>query len=361
MPALLATLVAVGALAVAYVAGGAVHDLVAIRRKRRAQAGTAALGALLTSTEGAEAARALGLLSSLPRSVLVSLLRSLAADVEGPALGRVRAVANATGLHHAIRRLARSRRWRRRLRAAQLAHLLPRRDLARRTLLEDRHALVRARTAEGLNLGESPEDVDILVRLLRDDHPAVAFAAQHALLQGGTVPLSALVVALDDPAFEGTALALEVLAKIPDPRLGGVLTRFADSPLPDVRAMTAQGLGAGAVPEAAETLSRLLGDPEPRVRASAAAAVGGVGAVELAPVLGRMLADRAWEVRHEAATALGELGPPGLLVLRRHVDDADRFASDIARQVLDIVAARSAGAVPSGTAGRPSPRSRAAA
>jgi hypothetical protein len=40
-------------------------------------------------------------------------------------------------------------------------------------------------------------------------------------------------------------------------------------------------------------------------------------------------------VRSQSALALRRLGAPGELMLRRALDDADRFAADIARQVLD--------------------------
>jgi HEAT repeat protein len=72
------------------------------------------------------------------------------------------------------------------------------------------------------------------------------------------------------------------------------------------------------------------------VRAAAAASLGRLGHWPAATELARMLRDPAWIVRSQSALAMRRLGSPGHLLLRRALDDRDRFASDIARQVLDM-------------------------
>ncbi|MBV9108435.1 MAG: HEAT repeat domain-containing protein, partial [Gemmatimonadetes bacterium] len=80
----------------------------------------------------------------------------------------------------------------------------------------------------------------------------------------------------------------------------------------------------------------LLDDPDASVRAAAAAALGHLGHWPAATRLAAMLRDPAWVVRSQSALAMRRLGSPGQLLLRRALDDRDRFAADIARQVLDM-------------------------
>jgi hypothetical protein len=48
--------------------------------------------------------------------------------------------------------------------------------------------------------------------------------------------------------------------------------------------------------------------------------------------------DSAWRVRKEAGLSLRALGAPGTLFLRRALRSDDRFAADMAQQVLDLPA-----------------------
>jgi len=49
-----------------------------------------------------------------------------------------------------------------------------------------------------------------------------------------------------------------------------------------------------------------------------------------------LLRDQAWVVRREAALALRAMGAPGTLLLRRALTSDDRFAADMAKQVLGL-------------------------
>jgi HEAT repeat protein len=340
------------ALACLYLLLGAVHDARAARRTAQLTAGKATIASLLGTGELVDEEHALDDLVGLQRRAAVPLLRALAVDLDGEALGRLRAAAEATGLDHSIRRLARSRRWRRRLAAAQLAHLLRHGDPARIALLRDRRALVRARVAEGLSPPDAQAHGALLVSLLADTDHGVVFSAQQALLRGGGGVVDPLADALGRARFRGLTRALEVAASLPDPALAAPLTRLAGHTDGAVRALAARGLGNVGVRGALTVIGGLLDDTEPAVRAAAASAAGTMRAIELATSLGRALSDRDWEVRYRAAAALGELGAPGLLVLRRHLDDPDRYARDVARQMLDIVSGRD-GLAPARLRGRP--------
>jgi HEAT repeat protein len=180
----------------------------------------------------------------------------------------------------------------------------------------------------------------MLLEMLDDPVHAVRAGAQQALLHGDASITEAVCEYLWSGPRRGTNLALEVAATLPDPRYGAVLRHYADDPDPIRRAMVARAVGAGAMLDSAQTLAGLLDDDDPDVRAAAAMAVCGLQRVELASALGRMLADSAWVVRRTAALALAELGPPGSVVLRAHLFDDDRYARDMARQVLDAAATR---------------------
>ena len=65
------------------------------------------------------------------------------------------------------------------------------------------------------------------------------------------------------------------------------------------------------------------------------AGLGALGHWPSSPLLADSLGDPAWEVRRAAGLALDRLGGPGQLYLRRALDSTDRFARDMARQVLD--------------------------
>jgi HEAT repeat protein len=72
------------------------------------------------------------------------------------------------------------------------------------------------------------------------------------------------------------------------------------------------------------------------VRTAAARALGKLRYRPAAAALATLLRDRAWDVRREVGLALRSLGPPGLLFLHRSLQDADRFAADMARHMLDL-------------------------
>ena len=87
-------------------------------------------------------------------------------------------------------------------------------------------------------------------------------------------------------------------------------------------------------------LHRLLHDDEADVKAAAIEALGQLGSQASVVLIGAALGDRAFLVRRSAGIALDTLGAPGHLVLRRHLRDPDRYARDMARQMLDAAAAR---------------------
>jgi hypothetical protein len=279
-------------------------------------------------------------LVSVPKSLLLTLVQGIAVDLGDAEYEKLRTIVVEAALASRIHKLARSRSWRRRIQAAHLQNLLPDDDPQRSLLFGDPHPLVRARAAESLPGEDVGACADMLLEMLDDPVQAVRVGAQQALLRGDTRIAEPLCDYLWGGARRGTSLALETAANLPDPRYGPVLRHHGGDPDPVRRAMVARALGAGATLDGVETLILLMRDQEADVRAAAANAVASLVATDLVGALGRLLSDPAWNVRREAGRALDALGASGAVVLRAHLFDDDRYARDMARQILDAAAAR---------------------
>ena len=328
----------VAMMTVFYVLWGTVADVAARHIERRRQQVLSVLSIVLFESDE-EAERVHEQVVRLPRGELLEVLQSLAVDLDGAARQRLRQLIRTTGLERFIRRRAHSRRWRMRVQAAQLQHLVMHPDFDRSKLLGDKHPFVRARAAESLTPEQTPDHLDQLMKMLSDDSPAVSFAVQRALLQAGAACVPRLLAHLSEPGAD-VLQALEVAANLADPRLLEVLDRHASAEDPQVREMAAKALGNGAGTEAASVLHRLVQDDDPAVRTRAIESLARMESLSSVTVVGRCLADSSFQVRRAAGLALEQLGAPGRLTLRRHLSDSDRFARDMARQVLDANAAR---------------------
>ncbi len=130
--------------------------------------------------------------------------------------------------------------------------------------------------------------------------------------------------------------ALEIATGIADGRFlrpALTLCRRRDPRLRAQAATLAASIGGARV---TDVLTGLLGDGDPDVRAAAANGLGKLAHWPAAGALSACLRDRSWDVRRGAALALGQCGAPGELLLRRALLDDDRFARDMARQVLEV-------------------------
>ncbi len=325
------------ALAVFYIVWGSVNDVaqrVIARRRRRV---LEVLSVVLFESDD-DAARVHEQAMQMPRRELLAVVQSLAVDLNGQARDRLQHLVRALGLERFIRRRAKSRRWRLRVQAAQLQYLVDHPDFDHRRLLADRHHVVRARAAESLTAAQAAEHVDLLVQLLRDDSVAVRLAVQQKLLDVGS---RAVPVLLDELEGSGHVLeVLEVAANLADPRLVEALVGHTRSDDPEVRATAARALGSGSGPGAASVLDELCTDDDPEVRVAAIDGLSRMESQASVATIGRALGDRSWLVRRAAGLALDRLGAPGRLILRGHLHASDPFARDMARQVLDAIAAR---------------------
>ncbi|MEW6731102.1 MAG: HEAT repeat domain-containing protein [Acidobacteriota bacterium] len=112
---------------------------------------------------------------------------------------------------------------------------------------------------------------------------------------------------------------------------------FLNNESVDIRARAVRVFAALGVEtnDELELLLAKMADQSWEVRAVAAKALGQIGKEQAIPALIRMLTDEAWWVRHNAAHSLAQLGQLGLAALREQTEHTDRFARDIAKQVIE--------------------------
>ena len=323
--------------AATYVLAGVFHDV----RRRRGRARHRRMQhdlATVLFRPVPEAAAAANRLARGSKAAMYDLIQRSATDLSGVADQRLRSLVATAGLGPGIRRRIRSRSWRSRAQGAALASLLPAGDAGRLALLDDRHALVRARAVEAMEQDDIADHPELVTAMLDDESRAVRLAAQNALLRGGAPVVPALEEHMRSSDGVGTVYALEVAANLPDPRLIPVIEHHARSSRPDCRALAAKALGPLAA--TSPVLAELLGDQSAEVRAEAALAIGYGGIEFRAADIGLLLRDRSWSVRRAAGQALATMGPTGIATLRVYADDVDAYARDLARQVLATIAAR---------------------
>ena len=300
-------------------------------RARRVLAGT------LSAPAGVGAAHeGLKALRPLPHRLQVQLLTELARSLSGDQKRVVREMAILTGVVARAEKRLESRLWWRRLHAARLLTVLGAGEGSMPRLMSDRHPAVRAQAGEWTADHPGPELIRSLLALLTDPEKICGFTAENSLLRMGAVAVPALAEYLSSHSGTEAQAALVVAAGIAEPRFLGPALRLCRDPAPETRALAAALLGQLGGAEAVAILAELLGDSDPSARAAAAHALGKLNHWPAAPALARALRDRVWEVRREAGLALRSLGSPGILLLRRSLADGDPFASDMARQVLDV-------------------------
>jgi HEAT repeat protein len=210
-------------------------------------------------------------------------------------------------------------------------------------LFGDRNAAVRAQAAEWAANHPTRDVINRLLGLLSDDARFPRFTVQDSLLRLGRAVIEPLIAYLDGRKGREVEAALTVAMGLAAPRfLDTALVRCRDGS-PAVRRLAAGLVGAIGGHEGAEVLLEMLGDPVPQVRAAAAQSLGKLGYWPAAAHIAPLLRDPSWVVRLEAGQALRTLGAPGILFLRRFLADDDKFAADMARQVLDVLELQRAG------------------
>jgi hypothetical protein len=288
----------------------------------------------------------LALLRALPMSLRIRVVTELSRSIAGTQRNRLDRVAAGLGITAFAARLCRSRLWWNRLRGARLFTAVRAGDDVMPALLHDRNAAVRTQATEWAATCPHAEVISELLVMLDDPSRLCRFTVRDSLLRVGPAMCGLLEQYLARSSGASAEAALEVAAGRAEPRFLPAALRLTRDDRPATRRQAAALLSAIGGPTAIARLVELLDDDDATVRAEAAHGLGRMGHWPAAPQLAPRLRDAAWIVRREAGLALRALGAPGALYLRRYVGDADRFAADMARQVLDLPA------VPGASTGR---------
>lgn len=274
----------------------------------------------------------------LPVNQAVRVLADGARSVDEAARGRLRGLPLYDGLTGRAERWCASRRWARRLKGVRLLTILGMGEGVVPALLEDPRAEVRSAAAAWTARHPTAERAARLVLMLEDEALPCRLTAQASLIRLGPSAVPSIVQQLERSEPSALALTLFVGSRLNDRTLQDpALTHQLHSDA-DVRAGVAEVLTSAGGAEAIKALEKFLSDPAATVRAKAAEGLGVLGYWPSAPLLAERLGDRAWEVRRAAGLALSKLNGPGLFYLQRTLRNDDPFASDMARQVLDLPA-----------------------
>ncbi len=275
-------------------------------------------------------------LSRVPARLQVTLLTEILRPLGRVERERVATVAETAGVVRRAERWCASRRWWRRVHGARLLSMLGRGADVIPALLGDPSAEVRAEAAAWAASSREPEVIEGLLDMLGDHENICRYTVKDSLLRIGRPVVEPLAQRLS--TLDGLALreALTVAAPLAESRLlEPALTHLAHAE-PAVRALAVDVVGRTGGRVAIDRVGALLDDPDPAPRASAARALGHLGHWPAGTRLAALLRDPSWDVRRAAGVALHGLGAPGVLLLRRALNDEDRFAADMARQLLEI-------------------------
>ena len=172
--------------------------------------------------------------------------------------------------------------------------------------------------------------------MLGEREPASRFSAQDALVRIRTPAVEPLIAWIEGGDDRSLPWALDVAARLGDPRLLPPALALTDHESPSVRALAARVLGAVGGAAAVERLMRMLEEEDEEPMVAAVWALGTLRHWPATAAVAKLLAHPAWSVRQQAAVTLRALGAPGTLFLRRAMSDPDPLVADIARHVLDL-------------------------
>jgi len=301
---------------------------------------TTASSILAAAVEGTEPEpEALKTLAGLDAGGQIAVFAELGQNVVGAQKERLAHVAARIGLVAKGERWCSARGWGRRLRGVRLLTMLGRGDAVVPALLDDPRPEVRAQAAQWVGEHPEPATIERLLAMLSDPETLCRFTVKDSLLRMGRPAVEPLLGYLSRARGAPAVEALGLAAGIADARFLAPALEMCRASGADERARAASLVGSIGGAQATDALTGLLDDPHPDVRASAA---GGLGKLSHWPAAGRLadlLSDSSWDVRRTAAVALRAFGAPGVLMLKRALTDEDRFASDMARQVLELSAA----------------------
>jgi hypothetical protein len=306
------------------------------RHERAVTEARAALIDLLD--EAPESYRRVERIKTLPLHLQITLFAELAPSLSGLQRRRLTSIASDVGLVEEAAHRCLSRFWWRRLQGARLLTLIGGGEDVVPSLFRDRRFEVRAQAAEWAAEHPDPEIIEGLLDLLQDPQSFLRFTVQDSLLRLGSRAVEVLADRLQRPDLDDIEVTscLRVAAGVVDPRFLGPALSLCSDQREEVRTLAAAVIGSLGGDDVTDVLTEMLSDESAAVRAAACKSLGKLSHWPAAAGMARLMRDRAWVVRREAALGLREIGMPGILMLRRSLKDEDRFAADMAKQVLDL-------------------------
>lgn len=274
-------------------------------------------------------------LPRLPLDKAIEAVADATRSVDDAGRARLAELPAYTALTERSARWCASARWPRRLKGVRLLVILGAGQATVPRLLDDPRPEVRNAAAAWAANHPSPQVITKLVGMLNDEALACRLTAQSTLIRMGRHPVPAIISHLAQAVPAALATVLLVASRVHDSALAGPALAHRKHSDPAVRAAVAQVVASGGGTVGVEGLEGFLADPAAAVRATAAAGLGTLGHWPSSPLLADRLGDSAWEVRRAAGLALDRLGSPGQLYLQRALHSTDRFARDMAQQVLD--------------------------
>ncbi|MFL5488139.1 MAG: HEAT repeat domain-containing protein [Gemmatimonadaceae bacterium] len=275
-------------------------------------------------------------LRELSHEVQVIAFLEISRTLSGAGKERLRFIADQVGLVERARQLCASGRWSRRLRGTRILSRMDVPDPLVLQMLADPHPAVRAQAAEWAAAQPSVTVISAMLVLLADQATQARFAVQTALLRMGGVVAAPLADFLETHSGRAVEAGLRVAESLAEPSFGPAALSLSRNDDAAIRRGAAKLLGAIGGAAGAARLMELLADEDSKVRAAAAQSLGRMQHWQAASLLAERLRDPTWRVRRDAGLALRSIGAPGALFLRRALKGDDRFAADMAQQVLDL-------------------------
>ena len=277
-------------------------------------------------------------IASLSGGARAEVFLELARNTDGSSRLRLREYARQAGLTAVATSLMSSRSWSRRLRGVRIATLLGPEAVRPLELLDDRRIEVRAAAAEWVAEHPSQGAVERLTALLGDPAGLCRFTVQDSLIRLGAMSVEPLARHMSRMDLTPLSLqsALLVATSLASPSFLPAAVSAAHHHEPAVRAAALALLGSLGGGDALSRLHAAVTDSDPRVRTAAVRALGRLRDESSVGRFSAAMRDPAFTVRREAGFALLGLGPEGELRLHVLQSDTDRFAADMARQMLDL-------------------------
>jgi len=288
-----------------------------------------------------ELARVVEALQGDPARAL-DLLMEISAGLEPAARGPLAALFAALPLQARETGALHSRRWPRRMKAAERLGYLGDGGAVNALLEVLRDPVLEVRFAAARSLAAHRDTHAVVPVILAFDLPGTMNQRRVADVIAGFGP-AAVDPLLDILANRGghysnnaLGVAVRVLGLLRARSAGAALTELLDNPEFRLRLNAVRALGLIGDRTAADPVARLAGDHEWEVRNVVMRALGQLGATPHLGLLTAGLRDESWWVRFSAAQALWQLGQTGREALTTAVTRSpDRYARDMSRLILE--------------------------